>query len=174
MIFLVCSLQCVVGYPKKSKSYFLTPSRKVIGKSLARRQGFSFAKATWQSERYRQEILRHIQRQIAMEAKRLCSSTDTCSLRGKTADFLTTIDWEELYKELSSKAPVLMSALGAVLRRHSINQPGQKVAVCTSVAVLLFHRNRSVSLIQRATAMILYAGHSSKNVSNTVCLIDSL
>lgn len=167
MVFLnlLLFLQCVVGYPKRPKSYFLTPSRKLIGKSLARRQGLSFAKAAWQSERYRQQIVSHIQRQISAEAKLLCSTSNACSLRGKTADSLTAIDWEELYNELSRRAPVLFSALGAVLRTRSISQPGQKIAVCISASVLLFRRNRNVSLIQRATAMILYAGHSSKNVS---------
>ena len=166
-LFFILSIviQCVLGYAKRPKSYFLTPSRKLIGKSLARRQGLSFAKATWQNERYREQMMRLIQSQISSEARHLCSTQNPCSLRRKTTESLMTMDWEELHDELSKIAPVLFSTMRAVLQTRALSQHDQKVAVCVSVAVLLFHRNRKVSLLQRVTAMILYAGHSSKSVS---------
>lgn len=87
--FSALYIQCVVGYAKMPKSYFFMPSKRLIGKRLARHQQLSSAKATRQNERYRKQII--IQRQIDAEASHLCSTGNGCGLRVKIAESLVLV-----------------------------------------------------------------------------------
>ena len=120
--FLLSALyiQCVVGYAKRPKSYFLTPSRKLIGKSLARCQGLSFAKATWQNERYRKQMIKPIQRQIAAEVC-VCQDGDAEATRSleKTAisgrftrKLRIFCSWRELYAYEAHAEPAIQLPIG--------------------------------------------------------------
>lgn len=152
----------------------MTPSRKHIGRSLARRQGLSFATASWQNPLFRNRILGVVRRTITEEARGLCSTLNVCSLRSMNIDLesVAKFDWESLYAELSTRAPVLFSMLEAVLRRNAVkDQPRSKAVLCTAASILLHHRNEKLSLIQIIVSVVLYAGHSSKRVSVPSCSV---
>jgi hypothetical protein len=141
----------------------MTPSRKAIVKGLTRKQGPTFAKTTWASEKYRTEIIKHHSLKLGEEAKAICSSSgETCSLRSKQVESILSLNWMALHAELSSKAPLLMSVLEAVTPTK--RKPQKKLAHCMCVSVLLFARTKNMSLIQRLVSVLLYAGHASKQV----------
>ena len=167
-------MQCTVSYSKQPRTYPLTPSRKYIGKSLARRKPSAFAKEALKSEVYRKSIFHKVQSIISLEAQSLTSTRTPCTLRFHQWDSLTQVNWDALYTELSSRAPAIFNIMRALFGgpRSSQLRPKQKVAMCTAIAILLFSRDNCISLIQRIVSMILYAGHSSKSVSyklNTLC-----
>ena len=107
-------------------------------------------------------------KKVNEEVKKLCSSEDICELRNKSIESMTDIEWDYIYSELASKAPLLMStAEAAPIGKY----PQRKPVVCMSISILLFSRNKTMSLVQRVIAMILFAGHASKNVRFVALLL---
>ena len=54
-------------------------------------------------------------KKVNEEVKKLCSSEDICELRNKSIESMTDIEWDYIYSELASKAPLLMSTAEAAI-----------------------------------------------------------
>ena len=80
---------------------------------------------------------------------------------------MKTFRWKNLMSELSERVPVFISLLQSCTwtRNSYINQDAI-IGICT--AMLL--KYRYLSLVQKNLSIILYAGHSGKEVCNIVYL----
>ena len=152
----------------------MTPSRKALGRSLARRQPSSFAAAALRNEIYKKSVISKVASLVKVESANLCSIRNPSKHRSQDLDVLTSVNWLALYEELETRTPVLVAillgALGKAIKAKVTEQ--QKIAVCMASSVLLYMKNPHMSLIQRVVAMILYAGHASKSVYRlaTACM----
>lgn len=92
------------------------------------------------------------------------SSDQSQSLLCSTAKSdLVGFKWDTLHKELSAKAPILLSVLEAATKTR-IPRKNATIVVCTCAALLLRCRNHKMNLVQKIISLILYAGHSAKKV----------
>ncbi len=150
---------------------------KTLARGIARRSRKSIARQTLADERMRTHVLRLLKKYIQKDMTVLCSKKENeeSILRGKS---INAFSWDILTKELQVKAPTLYAVLKAcvdVNRRPKKERKATKkrskcrtssntaiLGVCA--AILLRHRNHHMNLIQRTIAMILNAGHSSKQV----------
>ena len=71
--------------------------------------------------------------------------------------------WKTLIKELCTYAPVLLNILQAAIKTR-VPRSNTNAVVCTCAAILLKHRNPKMSLLQKIISLILYSGHTSKQV----------
>ncbi len=84
-------------------------------------------------------------------------------LRSQSKDDIKSFSWDVLHLELATNAPTLVSILSAATKTR-VARPNTKAVISTCAAVLLNHRNPKMSLLQKIISLILYAGHSSKQV----------
>lgn len=113
------------------------------------------------------DVKHHIVNLIGKEVRneiRLMSSDSTKSfLRSKAKEDMEEFKWDRLYTELASTAPVLLSILNAATKTR-VPRRNAHIIICTCAAILLKHRNPKMSLLQKIISIILYAGHTSKQV----------
>ena len=84
-------------------------------------------------------------------------------LSSQSKDDLKEFQWERLHRELSLKAPVLLSILLDATRTR-VPRLNLYIVIGTCVAILLKHHNPKASLLQKIVSLVLYAGHASKQV----------
>ena len=114
-------------------------------------------------------ILERVGRIVRSELCRMCSEKISSCLRKQEEDIYGEFTWEMIHDELKANAPVLLSLLQAcTLTRKSRENRKAVIGIC--VAILLKHRFSKMSLVQRIISLILYAGHSGKQVSVTACV----
>lgn len=95
----------------------------------------------------------------------MCSDKFPSVLRSKSKEALVKFDFNAIVEELASQAPVLLTLLRSCLKtktpRLNLNEDPIVVMIA---AIICKHRRSSCSLVQRMTSLILYAGHSAKQV----------
>ena len=76
---------------------------------------------------------------------------------------MRTFSWAKLHKELQANAPTLLSFLEMCTqtRKPRCNREGV-MGMCT--ALLLKYRFPKMALVQRINSLLMYAGHSGKQV----------
>ena len=85
---------------------------------------------------------------------------------------IKSFTWQTLMSELSAYTPVLKRILEATCPKKT--QPNFTAVVCVCVALLARSRNRQMSLISKILSLILYAGHSSKEVGSVTIIVCTL
>lgn len=106
---------------------------------------------------------------LRKEMKKMCSD-DVCSvLQNKSSEALCKFSWESLIKELSNNAPILLHILQGCTktRKPRINREAT-IGICA--AILLRFRYARMSLVQKILSLVLYAGHSAKQVQLLISL----
>ena len=128
-----------VGYAR-SKTFKLTPSRKHLGKAVARRSKKTIAVECMKDAGIKKHILKLVGNIVRAEIKKL-SSVDVQSVLQKD-DFATikSFSWQTMMSELSGHTPVLKHILESTSPRK--NQPNFVAVVCLCVALLARNRNR--------------------------------
>lgn len=156
-------MQVTVSY-KKTKSYLMTPSRKGICKTIARRSHSALARRCLENSEIRKYILKGVSQLLKREIAVLCSDSIESVLRDKSNDALKSFKWKTLVNELSNHCPSLLTIL-----RHCTKFPNiksqQEAVIGVIVAILCKNRRASASLFQRIISIVLYGGHASKRVS---------
>ena len=137
----------------------LTPSRKQLGKSLARGKKI-FASHALRSTRFRAEIVNQFCSLMKREIKSV-SSQSLLNVRVNRSA-LSNFTWDGLHSDLLQKAPLLCKVLSACIPSNSKYQ--HKVCIVMCIAILAKARHSSASLIQRMTSVLLYTGHAGKQV----------
>jgi len=79
---------------------------------------------------------------------------------------VTQFKWNDLNKELRTKAPTLLAILLAAAQPTRSKKAVPSVSVVGMAAgILLKSRNKHMCALQSIVATLLYAGHASKKVS---------
>ena len=102
------------------------------------------------------------------EVAAMCSANFESILRLKIKDSVKDINHiiNTINKELNSKAPTLLSLLQWCLKKKVRSNTDELIA--TIVFIMCKHRRPSSCIIQRVISLILYSGHPSKQVRDTI------
>lgn len=127
---------------------------------MARRSRKTIAVESMKDPCTRQVLVKLFGKEVHKEIRLMASESFLCS---QSKDDLKEFKWDRLHAELSHKAPVLLSILLDATKTR-VPRPNSHIVVGTCVAILLKHRNPKMSLLQRIISLVLYAGHTSKQV----------
>ncbi len=85
-------------------------------------------------------------------------------MRDKNSEALIEFDFAKIIEEMELKIPTLLYFLQNSLKANTPR--GNEKAVLAIIASMIFkHRRSSCSLLQRTISLILYAGHTAKQVN---------
>ena len=98
----------------------------------------------------------------------MCSDKVNSILTSQSESDMKTFRWKNLMSKLSENAPVFLSLLQSLLGQETHINRDAIIGICT--AMLLKYRYSKMSLVQIILSIILYAGHSGKEVCNIVYL----
>ena len=148
---------------KKPIRYVLTPRRKKIGKAVARRFNTSVVDECLKQPETRQSLLKKLLQLLRKELKEMCSDGAKSILQDKSARALGSFTWKNLTDELALHAPILLHILcGCTITRKPRDNRSAVIGLCASI--LLHYRLPKMSLVQRILSIVLYSGHSAKQV----------
>lgn len=148
-----------VGY-KQPRSYKLTPSRKHLGKHIARGNKFSIARDCMKDPVLRKHVVKKMGILLRKELRQLCASK---VLQGNPHSRLAMFTWDVLLADMEQHAPTLLEMLKVCTKKRGC-QEGSKAVIGICTAILCKHRQRTMSLVQKILSLVLYAGHCSKKV----------
>ena len=156
--------QVTVFYPKKPRSYYMTPTRRQICKPLARGSRCALARRCLKDRVIRKFITKGVGLSLRHEIASLCSDKVGSILRDKSSLALETFSWEAVMDEMKTTAPTLLSLLESCTKTRKARK-NRKAVIGIIAAILCKHRRPTASLLQRLVSVVLYSGHASKNVS---------
>lgn len=104
--------------------------------------------------------------ELAKEVKCMSSDSVNSILQSQNPDHLKQFNWEMLLNELCKFAPVLRRLLSLASSRVRRSNTDAVIGMCA--AILINHRNPKMNLVQKINSLILYAGHSSKQVTRII------
>ncbi len=149
----------------KPRSYVITPTRRMMCRPLIRRNYRSFAATAIRNYLTRNALLNHFGQMLQNEVSSLCSSRAQSvigrSPKNVLLDFRGTID--TLMVDMRTRAPTLLSLLKHASRTRR-PRVGTNLIIAMIVSLLCKHRKSNVCQLQRIISLILYTGHSSKQV----------
>ena len=108
-------------------------------------------------------VLKLVGKMVHAEVKKFCSDSADSILKRDSPQCIKTFTWDSFNTEISKFAPVLKSILQATGKMR-MSKGNFNATVCVCVALLLQNRNPRMNLIQKIVALLLYGGHSSKQV----------
>lgn len=159
--------QARIHYPKKSKIYTVTPSRRRICKPLVRKSYNSFATQCVKKNQATKHAIVNVMGQVLRsEVAAICSDDFDSITREKSIDSVQSFKnvISSLHGELRSRAPTLLSLLMSCLKTAKPRRNTTYI-VAVILSIVCKHRRTSSCLIQRIVSLVLYTGHASKQVS---------
>ncbi len=109
-------------------------------------------------------ILKLVGQEITKEVKCMASDKVNSILQSTNADDLKSFSWNSLLTELTKFAPLMSSVLVSATKTQA-PRSNTKAVIGMCAAIILKHRNPRMNVVQKINSLILYAGHSSKQVS---------
>lgn len=149
---------------KKPRTYHLTPKRKRVGKAIARGSKKAVVEECFKDPVVKKHLMAKVGRVIHSELSAMCSEKVSSVLLKRSKDAYNDFNWDTLYTELEVNASTLLSILQSCTKTRR-PRPNRKATIGMCTAILLKYRFSKMSLIQRILSLILYAGHSGKQVS---------
>ena len=167
-----------LGYAKP-KSFVLTPSRKKLGKLVARGSRVSIANECFQDPELRKFIISKVGTIIRDELQTMCSNQFNSVLRCQDPVEMTKFRCKRVLSEMESCSPTLLQILtkctsfrrrtqkkeadekSRVKQRWKVKQ--QSLIVMCVAMLCKFHRP-AMCLMQKIISMILQSGHTSAKV----------
>ncbi len=158
-----CYIQVNIEYKSGLKSFTLTPNRKHLGKSLARRSTYAIISDLMNNPGSRNYILKKIGTMLRQELTVMSSHKTKSILGSQDIADMKKFTWSKVLDELSLNAPILHSLLlSCTYRRRPRMNRDAIVGMCS--AILLKFRYSRMSMVQRILSLILRAGSSGKQV----------
>ena len=148
-----------MGY-KQPRSFTLTPSRKRIGKAVARSSKKAIAQECFKDPVTTKYVLDHLCGIIRREMKTMVADETNSILRNPGMECFT---WDLIIEELGANAPNFLHLLHAMTKTKSVRK-NRKAIIGVCASILLKHHYSKMSLVQKIISTILYAGHTSKQV----------
>ena len=119
-------------------------------------------------DQIKKHIISFIGKDIAEEVKTLSSDLSKSILRSDSTDALKEFTWDALLDELHRYAPILSALLFKATQTRT-PQHNRDAIVGMSACILMKQRNPKMNLVQKMISLVLYAGHSSKEVHVDWC-----
>ena len=105
---------------------------------------------------------------IRKEVKELCSNKISSVQRYRDAKSLQDFSWDTIVDEAAQHAPNLVHLLMECTKKYKKREAArinQKSIVGMCISLICKHQNRKMSVVQKMLGLILYAGHTAKQVS---------
>ena len=99
------------------------------------------------------------------EIRSICSDSHDSILRMKNKTALELFSWERVWREMQMHAPLLVTFLTQLLplsKRKDENAFHPALSVCASILLTL--HNFKINIVQAVIAVVLRAGHATKQV----------
>lgn len=154
----------VSGVQKKNRYFHLSQSLKRLGKYVGRGKRRSIAQAAIENTALQGEVVAALCTAAHKEMKTLCSDSHDSILRMKTKPALELFSWERVWLELQQHAPLLLNILTKLLPPSKREAKDIQPAVCVCASILLKLRSDKINLVQAMIAVVLRAGHATKQV----------
>lgn len=137
----------------KPRNYHLTPSRKKVGKAVARGSKKQVVSECMKDPRMKTYPIQLLGRQLRNELTSLCSNSTNSILQDLSTDALREFTWGKLYSEVEAKAPTPLALLQ--MCTYTREPRHNRIAIIGMCAALLlklrFHR---MCLIQKIVSFI--------------------
>ena len=148
----------------------LTPSHKRFGKSLARGGKLSIAAQCLRDLDCRKHVVAGIGRVLRSELAVMCSKGFGSILRSTSPENLKSFSWHQVVAEMQACTPTLLHLLQSCMRtKRGFYKHKQKSIIGFLVSIMCKYRCQQMSLFQKMVSLVLYAGHSSKQVQIMAC-----
>lgn len=138
---------------------------------LARGSSASVAVQATNDQRTRKHVISTLSKLIQKDIKNLCSVKVNSLQRSRNANMFKQFNWGDVIDEAAQHSPTLLQLLTALTgrgNRSAASDKRQDVVVGMLISILCRHRNANMALFQRVMSMILYAGHSAKQVQISI------
>ena len=159
-----------IQYRQLQKKYLLTPSRRRIGRAVARGSRLAIVSHCLEDVVLRKHIIASIGKRVQAEVATLCSDKCNSVLRQHAKEQLLKFKLENFNQEMRAHAPTLLTLLQAATHtRHQ--RPNQQAVIATCAAMMCKLRRKEMNMVQKTLSLILYAGHASKQVITKVRML---
>ena len=143
-----------------------------MGKCLARKNNQSaIAKQCTRDARTREHTIAALGKIMCKKMKKLCSEEVKSVQRAQS---LKQFNWSDIVKEAEEHTPSMVQLLRAVTAKGGkspANRKRQDNIIGVLLCILCKYRNPKMMIFQRVLSVILYAGHSAKQVSSYILLV---
>ena len=157
------TFQVNINYQSGTQVHDVTPSRKTMVKAVARQSKLTIARECIKDQTTRSYVMKCISRIIQSEMKKMCSHEANSILKQQLPINFEEFSWDSLIGEVQTHAPVLYSFMNACTKTKK-PRSNKKATIGMCVAILLKYRYSNMCLVQKIVSLILYAGHSAKQV----------
>ncbi len=156
----------------QSTVHRLTRSMKKIGRSVGRSNPSAIARQVMAHSKVKEAVIKVTGSVVRKEMKVLCKRSAPSILRDTSPKAMQSFKWDTLIDELKMNAPTLLQILQGCTRtkRRGVSTRGKTYTVPDNTiiglcaAILLCHRNTQMNLVQRIISVLLYSGHTPKQV----------
>ena len=137
---------------------------------MARSFNHSIIRECFSNSTNKKQLFWNLVQLLRREIKNMCSEKVNSLLLDKSSGALCELSWEKLKNELSSNAPILFCILqGCTLTKVTRSNRDATIGICAAI-LFRFHYPK-MSLVQRIISIVLYAGHTAKQVINKLLKI---
>ncbi len=144
--------------------YSLTPSRRRLGKAVARSSKSSIAKACFTDPITTKYAMNYLGTLLRREIQVLVSHDTNSMLQSQDIRSMETFTWDVIMEELRLHAPKLLILFQAITETKQKDEHKRNGIIGMCVSILLKYRLSRMSLVQKIISVIIYAGHASKQV----------
>ena len=118
-------------------------------------------------KRTRKHIVSAVGQVIREEVKELCSNKISSVQRLRDVKSLQDFSWDTVVDEAAQLAPNLVHLLTECTKKDKKRKTAginQKSIIGMCISLICKHQNHKMSLVQKMLGLVLYAGHSAKQV----------
>ena len=134
---------------KPPKRYTLTPSRKRIGKAVARgSKKNNIAQECFKDPVTTKYVINHLGNTLQREMKVMVSDNTSSVLRSQDIESMKNFSWDLVLQELHMHAPNFLHLLTS-LTKTKTNRENQKAIIGVCASILLKYRYSKMSLVQK-------------------------
>lgn len=156
-------------YRTTTKNYILTPSRKPLGKMIARGSHMAIAKQCINDPKVKSLMLRHLILLFRREISTLCSDRVGSVMLGSSAEEMCAFSTSKFINEAKQHAPTLLQIIQS-LTKSRIATNNQEAITAMILATLCKCKRPKMNLLHKIISVLMYFGHCNKKVSCNILL----
>ena len=150
----------MVDYASRPHHFILTPKRKPLGKAIARGSRTAIISQCLKQAEMRTVLVKKLGKLVQKE---LVHTKFKSTLLQHSKHDMTNFSWSSIIAEMKDHAPILLEILLAATHTKQ-RRSNQELVIAMCTAMLCKLRRAEINTAQKVISMILYAGHSSKQV----------
>ena len=150
-------LQVQIGFKGRTRKTVLKGHDKLACRAIVMKQYKTAVNHLMQIEEVRKDIASTLKKNIVREITNFCKMKN-CVLR---LENLFSFSWNSAYRQLQAVCPITIDLMKTIAGGKQVQIP----RVVSSLSVLLFTRNQSLSTLQAINSVFMFRGHVRTRVS---------